>query len=246
VGGSTRIRERRALTPAVLASASFTAACAIFAVFFVAGRGGLQMPLAGTQAPVAVGSAGPGVQPSGSPRASVPQPSMAPTPHPTPHPTPPPTEPPVAAPTAVPTPAPSADRTFAIPTLRPNDLLASLPGCPDRPGCYAYVVQRGDTLTGIADRFLVGTLIIEALNPQLTDPSLVVTGQVMYLGLSPFVRLEPCRRAAPCSLYVVASGDSVAGIATTYLLTVADIQAANPAMNRPILVGDVLRLPHPE
>jgi hypothetical protein len=226
----------------VLASAAFTAACGTFAVFFVAGRGGLQMPVAATTLPpVAVASEVPSPVPS-APQASATPPMIGPTAAPSVQ----PTASPAGPPTAVPTPVASPGRTFAVPTLRPNDPLAALPECPDHPGCYAYVVQRGDTLTGIADRFLVGTLIIEALNPQLSDPSLVVTGQVMYLGLSPFVRLDACADAAPCSLYPVQAGDSVADIAATYLLTVEDIRAANPTMNRPILIGDILRLPHPE
>lgn len=237
MAGSTGGTRQRALTPAVLASATFTAACAVFAVFFVAGRGGLEMPIAATLAPVAVASQGPTPGPSAPPGPTLPPPTIAPTPLAT-------SAPPVQPPP--PTAGPSPGRTFALPTLRPNDPLADLPVCRDHPGCYVYVVARGDTLSGIADRFLVGTDVILALNPQLTDPSLVVTGQVMYLGLSPFVRLEPCPNAEPCSLYIVQPRDAVVDIAATYGLTVEDIRAANPTMNVPILIGDILRLPHPE
>jgi hypothetical protein len=56
VEGEPEDRERRTLTPAVLAAALFLAACATFAVTFVAARGGLQLPIGATQAPVAVAS----------------------------------------------------------------------------------------------------------------------------------------------------------------------------------------------
>jgi hypothetical protein len=233
VDGSNGQRQRRALTPAVLGSVAFTAACAAFAILFVAARGGLRMPVAATLPPVAVASDSPTDGPPTAPPRT-----PAPTPEPTAVVTPP-------SPTAVPTPEPTPARTFALPTLRPNDPLAALPGCPDRPGCYAYLIQRGDTLTGIADRFLVPVPTILALNPEVGDQSLIVTGTFLYLGLSPFARLDPCPAAEPCSLYVVVPGDSVAEIAARYGITRDDILASNPGMPRPIVAGQVIRLPHP-
>lgn len=234
--GSRKPEARRTLTPAVLSSAAFTAACALFAVTFVAGRGGLQMPVAATLPPVAVASDGPTAGPT------EPQPSEPPA---TPAPTSEPTATTLPIPTSVPTQEPTPGRTFALPTLRPNDPLAALPRCRGYPGCYAYIVQRGDSLTGIADKFLVGTNTMLALNPRLRDSTVIVTGQVIYLGLSPFVRLDPCPNAGPCSLYVVESGESLGEVAARYGLTTERVLAANPSMARPIVVGQVIRLPHP-
>jgi hypothetical protein len=233
VDGSNGQRRRRTPTPAVLGSAAFTAACAVFAIVFVAARGGLRMPVAGTLPPVAVASDSPTDAPPTAP---------PPTSHPTPEPTaivaPP-------SPTAIPTPEPTPARTFALPTLRPNDPLAGLPGCLDHPGCFEYLIQRGDTLTGIADRFLVPVPTILALNPEVDDQSLIVTGTILYLGLSPFARLDPCPDAEPCSLFVVVAGDSLAEIAATYGITRDEILAINPGMPRPIVAGQVISLPHP-
>jgi hypothetical protein len=233
VDGSNGQRRRRTPTPAVLGSAAFTAGCAIFAIVFVAARGGLQMPVAATLPPVAVASDSPTDAPP-----TAPPPTSGPTPEPTAIVAPP-------SPTAIPTPEPTPARTFALPTLRPNDPLAALPGCPDHPGCFEYLIQRGDTLTGIADRFLVPVPTILALNPELVDQSLIVTGTILYLGLSPFARLDPCPDAEPCSLYVVVAGDSLAEIAARYGLTRDQILAINPGMPRPIVAGQVIRLPHP-
>jgi hypothetical protein len=196
------------------------------------------MPIAPSQPPAAVASVGPTAPPPSEPPVSEPAFTPAPTFEPIPTGVPP-------SPTPVPTLVPNPGRTFALPTLRPNDPLAALPRCRGYPGCYAYVVQRGDSLTLIADRFLVGTNTIFALNPQLTNQSVIVTGQVVYLGLSPFVRLEPCPNAEPCSLYEVQPGDSLAEIADRYGLTTERILAANPGMERPIATGQVIRLPHP-
>src|SRR5881409_7306 len=91
-------RERRILTPAVLASALFVAACATFAMSFVAARGGLQLPVAATPPPVALATSEPSVGPTpGS--ISTPAPSLPSTPIPTLEPTPIPTVRPFAVPT---------------------------------------------------------------------------------------------------------------------------------------------------
>lgn len=233
-----RPEARRTLTPAVLASAGFTAACALFAVTFVAARGGLQMPVAATQLPVAVATDGPTVAPPTEPSATLPPATPALTPEPTATAAPP-------SPAAVPTVEPTPGRTFAVPTLRPNDPLAALPRCRGYPGCYLYVIERGDSLTGIADKFLVGTNTMFALNPGLSNQSVIVTGQVIYLGRSPFVRLDPCPNAQPCSLYEVQPGDSLGAVAARYGLTTERVLSANPDLERPIVTGQVIRLPHP-
>ena len=66
-----------------------------------------------------------------------------------------------------------------------------------------YVVQRGDTLSGIVSRYLLSLTVVLALNPQVSDPSVIVTGKTLYLGRDPFVRLDPCPDQPACSLYVV-------------------------------------------
>ncbi len=233
--GPTGQIERRTLTPAVLASALFVAACAVFAVTFVAGRGGLDMPIASRE-PVAVASPAPSVLGTAPPPATA-DATAAPATL-----TPPSVAPPTAAPTAAPTVAPP---TAAPPTLDPDDPLLALPECPDRPGCFVYVIQRSDTMSGVVSRYLLSLTVVLALNPQVADPSVIVTGQTLYLGRSPFVRLEPCPDQPACSVYVVISGDSLAGIAARFGLTVEQIRDQNPGMARPLSAGQVIELPHP-
>ena len=227
-------RERRSLTPAVLASVLFLAACATFAITFVAARGGLQLPIGPTQPPVAVASPEPTVLPTPAPLPS-PEPTIEPTVEPTPTITP--TVPPTVAPTAVP--------PFALPTLKPGDPLLALERCPGHPLCFLYVVQRNDTMIRILNRYNLDQDVILALNPKITDPRLIVVGQTMYLGRNRFVRLDPCPNGERCFLYKVVQGDSLNEIAARYAISADAIRAANPTMPRPIVPGLVLKLPYP-
>jgi LysM domain-containing protein len=233
VDGPTGQLERRTLTPAVLASALFVAASAVFAITFVAGRGGLEMPVA-SRGPVALASR----EPTGA-EPTVPPPTPVPTLLPA---TPAPTAArPSAAPTTVPTPEPTVPGS----TLDPNDPLLALQECPGHPGCFTYVIQRNDTMSGVVSRYLLSLTVVLALNPQVSDPSVIVTGTTLYLGRDPFVRLDPCPDQSACSLYVVVSGDSLAAVAARYGLTVEKIRDRNPGMARPLRVGQVIELPHP-
>jgi LysM repeat protein len=220
----------RTLTPAVLASALFVAACAVFAVTFVAARGGLSMPIAPTGSAVAVASSATSAEPSG-PAATAPAPTASPTP----------TALPTTAPSALPTEAPSP-----TPVGTPDPLTA-LPGCPDQPGCYEYLIQRGDTLSAIASRYAIAVPIVLALNPEITDPSTIVVGHILYLGRDLFVRLPPCDAEPDCSLYTVQPGDRLSTIAGRFGLTLDAVLAANPQITdaNAIVSGQVIRLPHP-
>lgn len=223
---------RRTLTPAVLVSALFVVACALLAITFVASRGGLQLPIAPTGSAVAVASPGASAAPSAA---------GSPIPGTTPAPTTP-------TPTAEPSPAPSAPPPTAAPTPAGSpDPLAALPGCPDLPGCYEYLIKRGDSLSGVASRYAIPVRIVLALNPEITDPSTIVVGRILYLGRSPFLRLPPCEGTPGCSLYTVQPGDRLSTIAGRFGITTASILAANPEITDPntIRSGSVIQLPHP-
>jgi LysM domain len=217
----------RTVTPAVIGAAAFVVVCALASIAFVAGRGGLALPIASPSAPpVAIAS------PSASPPASAP-PMASPSP-------------PAATPSAVPV-SPGPTTAPSSTPAPPPDPLAALPPCPDRPGCYVYTVRRGDRLARIATRFEVPYDLVLALNPEISNPSVIVVGQPVYLGRSLFVRLEPCPNRDGCHLYVVQPGDRLSAIANRYGLSVAAILELNPAIDDPntIYSGQVIRLPDP-
>jgi LysM domain len=233
-------RERRILTPAVLASALFVAACATFAISFVAARGGLQLPIAGTPPPVAVASNQPTTLPTPEPLES-PAASVASTAPPATEPSPEPTLEPTAPP---PTP-PATEAPFALPAIKPGDPLLKLDRCSDHPVCFIYVVRRNDTMSRILGRYDLDLEVVLALNPQIDDPSIIVVGHRMYLGRDRFARLDLCPNGERCLLYKVVSGDSLKEIADRYAITVEAIRDANPGMEIPIQPKDVLKLPYP-
>ncbi|MEP6640004.1 MAG: LysM domain-containing protein [Chloroflexota bacterium] len=243
--GPSTTGNRRTITPAVLASALFAAACALIAISFVAARGGLQMPVAGADAsagaprnsqaatlPTALISPAPSaaatVAPVSTPPSSIPPPSAGPSSQPTSQPTP-------------------RETTAPWESVAPGDPLLALPRCPDQPGCFVYQVRRGDTLSGVASRYAIPVTTVVALNPQLSDPGTIVVGDPLYLGRSPFLRLERCPGDAPCWLYTVAPGDRLSTIGGRFGLGVQAILDANPAITDPnaIYSGQVIRLPEP-
>jgi hypothetical protein len=233
-------RERRILTPAVLASALFVAACATFAISFVAARGGLQLPTSGaTLPPVAVATPEPTLLPTPEPLAS-PEPTIAVTPEPSVAVTPEQSVPPTPRPTVPPSPRP-----FGLPAIKRSDPLYALPPCGGGHPCVRYTVQRRETMNRILGRYDLDLRVILALNPNVKDPALIVTGQTLYLGRDRFARLELCPNGARCFLYAVVKGDSVSEIAHRYGITSDSIRQANPTMPNPIVPGLELKLPYP-
>ena len=231
--GSTRREPPRTATPAVIASALFAVICAAVAVTFVAARGGLELPVhaAGSQAAIA------SPRPSGA-VASVPTPNATPVPA---EPSPVPTASPSLAPSLLPTEPPAS----SAPSTDPEDPLATLPGCPDHPGCFEYLVRRGDTLSGVASRYVIPVSTLRALNPDLDAAGTIVVGHVLYLGRQPYLRLDKCGgETADCYLYVVQPGDGLSTIAARYGLTVEMILDANPQIPNAntIYSGQVIRL----
>jgi LysM repeat protein len=105
----------------------------------------------------------------------------------------------------------------------------------------AYVVREGDTLSDIA--VIHGTSLdaILVVNPQIEDPNLIFTGQIVAVP-------EPGEGIPVTGVveggYVVQPGDTLGEIALIYGLTVGDLVAANDIEDpNLIIVGQVLAIP---
>jgi len=99
-----------------------------------------------------------------------------------------------------------------------------------------YVVQRGDTVQRIADRYGVTAAAIIARN-NLTNPNRILVGQTLII---PTGQVSP----GPDIQYVVQPGDTLRNIATRYGTTWQALATYNniPNPNR-IHVGMIIRIP---
>jgi LysM repeat protein len=122
------------------------------------------------------------------------------------------------------------------------------PGLPEpTPGPVEYVIQPGDTLTGIALLFGVDPIAIQERNNILDPDNLTVGATIIIPGAQPLTTPaagettpgEP-GATAPAGggiVHIVQAGESLSSIAVTYGVDVAEIAAANG-----LGVDDVLRI----
>ncbi|HEY8424968.1 MAG TPA: LysM peptidoglycan-binding domain-containing protein [Limnochordales bacterium] len=102
-------------------------------------------------------------------------------------------------------------------------------------GCGGpYVVQPGDTLFNIAQRFGTNVQAILACNPQIVNPDQIFVGQVLCVPGAP-APTQPC--PVGCGgLYIIQPGDTLFLIAQRFGTTVQQIQNCNPQIVNPNLV----------
>jgi LysM repeat protein len=94
-----------------------------------------------------------------------------------------------------------------------------------------YVVQRGDTLKGIARQFGTTTAVLLQLNPNITDPNLIHVGQRIIVPV-------------PSNMYIVQRGDTLGEIAKRFDTSVSALLKLNPQITDPHLIfpGQVIRI----
>jgi spore coat assembly protein SafA len=95
-----------------------------------------------------------------------------------------------------------------------------------------YIVQPGDTLSDIAERFGVSLSDLENANPQITNPDLIFPGEVVYI---------PARHR----MYIVQPGDTLSDIAERFGVSLSDLENANPQITNPDLIfpGQMINIP---
>lgn len=114
-----------------------------------------------------------------------------------------------------------------IPNYQPAVTPTPLPPAP-----YEYVIQAGDTLSAIAQRFNISVDALMAANT-LRDPNNLIQGQVLFIpgyeGAAPTTDTETVseRADAESATHTVKAGETLFAIAQRYGVTPAEIIAAN-------------------
>jgi spore coat assembly protein SafA len=105
-----------------------------------------------------------------------------------------------------------------------------------KPPVKKYIVQKGDTMFLIAQRFGVTLDALIAANPQIKDPNLIFPGDVINI---------PGPAPPPGKVYTVQSGDTMFLIAQRFGVTLKALIAANPQIKDPNLIfpGDKINIP---
>lgn len=108
-----------------------------------------------------------------------------------------------------------------------------------------YVVQSGDTLWGISQRFGTDVATLRALNPAVANTNIIYPGQVLNVpGSSPTPNPNP--NPSPSTQdYTIQSGDTLGGIAARFGTSVSQLQQLNPWITNPdwIQAGWVIKVP---
>lgn len=152
--------------------------------------------------------------------------------------------------------SPTATATGAIPTATPfavtpePTIVSEASASPTPPTEVTYVVEPGDSLSRIAERFDTTVQAIMDRNG-LTDPTLIFIDQKLSIpaASSPGeATATPSPGTGDTETYVVKAGDTAYEIAQRFNVTLVELAAANgttvDALNA-LNIGDELTLPRP-
>ncbi len=112
---------------------------------------------------------------------------------------------------------------------------------PIPPPGFNYVVQPGDTLFFIAQRFGVSLSALIAANPEIADPNFIFPGQIILIPVAEELPPPP----SGGSVYIVQPGDTLFSIAQRFGVNLDELIAANPQITDPniIFTGQFIIIP---
>ncbi len=116
--------------------------------------------------------------------------------------------------------------------------------CP--PGAVFHVIQPGDNLSRLADRYGSNEPAIVAANPGLASGAIYVGKSVCIpIGQLQSGPESPAAQSCPFGFtqYEVQSGDTLEAIANRFRIMVQTLTAINPGLSDPLPVGQVICIP---
>lgn len=104
-----------------------------------------------------------------------------------------------------------------------------------------YIIQQGDTLADIAQRFNVRLNAIITANPQIESPENIFPGQFITIPAGP----TPAPIPPPSFTYVIQPGDTLSNLASRFRVNLNQLIAANPAIIDPdrLFPGQIILIP---
>lgn len=103
--------------------------------------------------------------------------------------------------------------------------------------CKVYITQQGDTITSVAAALDLYQVDLQNLNADVVANGILQPGK--YLKLPPWSQTcgDPNESGESCRVYIVNSGDFIAGIASAFSVSIEEVLAVNPGLN----AGSVLQ-----
>lgn len=135
---------------------------------------------------------------------------------------------------------PSQPQPTPTPAPTPTPSPAPAPAPVPKPAYQVYVVQSGDSLSTIADKFGISLQAIETANPQIPDFNLIFPGEHVNVPT-----WNPPAPPITVRTYQVQPGDSLSAIADKFGISLAALEAANPQIPDFNLIypGQVITIP---
>ena len=109
-----------------------------------------------------------------------------------------------------------------------------------KPDVKTYTVKSGDTMSSIAQKFSVSLSALIKSNPQIKDPDVIHTGDVLKLPSGSSASVKPVQKT-----YTVQDGDTMSSIAQKFSVGLSALIKANPQIKNPDVIhtNDVLTIP---
>ena len=143
--------------------------------------------------------------------------------------------------------------TTSAPSPSPTPTYTSLPSptltkCPPPPGWTLYIVQPGDTLALLANRYQLTQ--VQILSANCLGNAGIFPGNAIYLPPLPTATRFPYPTLVPCGpprdwvIYIVIQGDTLYRLSLAYNVTVPQLQKANCLGGSDLIrVGQALYVP---
>ncbi len=111
------------------------------------------------------------------------------------------------------------------------------------PGVTDYIVQSGDTMYLIAQRYGISLQTLISANPQIRNPELIYPGEVIHIPRGQVV--SPAPGTPGGRQYIIRSGDTIIIVAQRFGLSAAELIAFNPQLGgrTELVVGEIIYIP---